>query len=362
MTKISTKSKREKETRGKLSAFRALVMLLALLASAARSGGMPAESREDVTRSSPPGPLPVRVETSFYLLNLTFINERAETFDADIYVDFKWRDPRLAFTPAAKEGKKIYYENEAEKKIEEIWWPEIEFVNTAIPQITNRALMIHPDGTVEYHLGVTATFRTKLNLKRFPFDRQELHIRLQSFLWNKDSVVFTAPAKNCGHARDDTFDDLAVTGVAASVATKRVSYSNEDYSEFDAVIAAKRDYFFYLWRVFFPAVLIMVLSFSVYFMDMDDLYSRVNISLTCLLACIATQFAISYSLPRISYLTPIDKLYMITYGCIALSVGVSIIEAVLHRRKHPHCKKCNRFALWFVPLLYALLLATVVIF
>jgi hypothetical protein len=106
----------------------------------------------------------------------------------------------------------------------------------------------------------------------------------------------------------------------------------------------------------------MVLSFSVYFMDMDDLYSRVNIGITCLLACIATQFAISYNLPRISYLTQLDKLYMITYGCIAISVGVSTVEVIFHRRNHPHSRRYNKFALWFVPLLYALLLAAVVLF
>lgn len=362
MMTIFTKSKREEENRGGLRAFRALVTFLALLAPAVHSGGAPMESREDLARSSPPAPLPIRVETSFYLLNLTFVNERAETFDADAYLDFKWRDPRLAFTPAEKEGKKIYYEKAAEEKIEEIWWPEIEFVNAATPQITNRTLMIHPDGTVEYHLGVSATFRTRLNLRRFPFDRQELRIRLQSFLWDKNSVMFTAPAKKCGHAADDTFDDLAVTGVTTFVGTQRTSYSDEDYSEFVAAIDAKRNFLFYIWRVFFPAVLIMIISFSVYFMDTDDLYSRVNIGLTCLLACIATQFAISYNLPRISYLTPIDKLYMITYGCIAISAGVSTIEVIFHRKNHPRSKKCNRFALWFVPLLYAVLLVAVVLF
>ena len=362
MIPIFTKSKKEKEKRGKLHTFHVLVTLLALLAPTSYSGGVPVESRGDLARSSPPGPLPVRVETSFYLLNLTFVNERSETFDADIYVDFKWQDPRLAFTPTTKDGRKIYYEKEAEDKIEEIWWPEVEFVNAATPQVTNRTLIIHPDGTAEYHLGISATFRTNLNLRRFPFDRQELKIRLQSFLWDKNSVLFTTSAKSCGHAAGDTFDDLIVTGVATSTDTKSISYAKEDYSEFDAVISARRDYFFYIWRVFFPAVLIMIISFSVYFMDTHDLYNRVNVGLTCLLACIATQFAISYNLPRISYLTPIDKLYMITYGCIALSVGVSLIESILHRKNHPHSKKCNRFALWFVPLLYAILLTGVILF
>ncbi|MCX6340070.1 MAG: hypothetical protein NTX71_09175 [Candidatus Aureabacteria bacterium] len=339
----------------------AFVISLVFLALPLRALGVSAESREDAARSSPPEPLPVRVETTFYLLNLTSVNERAETFDADVYIDFKWHDPRLAFAPETKKGaKKIYTEKAAEDKLKEIWWPEVEFVNTAAHQFTNRTLMIHADGTVEYHLGVSATFRTNLNLKRFPFDQQELHVRLQSFLWDKGAVLFTPSAMGCGHSEGDTFDDLAVLGVRTSVCTARLSNTGEEYSEFDGIITAKRNCIFYIWRIFFPAILIMAMSCTVFFVPITDLHDRVTISLTCLLSCIAAQFAISFNLPRISYLTPIDKLYMITYVCIALGVAVSAIEYYFYKRNHRLFTKCNKQARWFVPLLYVILLAAVI--
>lgn len=323
--------------------------------------GPSAEGKQEIAALvGPPEPLPVRVETRFHLLNLTFVNERAETFDADIYLNFKWIDPHLAFAPQLNNDRKIYTEKAAEDKLREIWWPEIEFVNTAIPQIRNRCLVIHENGTVEYSLGVSATFRTRLNLKRFPFDQQRLEIRLQSFLWESKDLLFVLDKVKCGFSAGDTFDDLTVRGVEARTRIIRLRDTGKDYSEFVAVVDAKRNYIFYLWRVFFPAIIIMLLSFTVYLMDIEDMYGRVNVSLTCLLACIATQFAISFNLPRISYLTPIDKLYMITYGCIALGVGVSAIELFFYRRHHPHCKKYNRFATWFVPLLYVILLFAVI--
>jgi len=310
---------------------------------------------------SPPEPLPVQVKTGFHLLDLTFVNERNETFNADIYLDFTWRDPRLAFAPQGKDNRKSYTENAAEDKLKEIWWPDIEFVNTSQPQITNRSLVIHSDGTVDYTLGLSSQFRSNLDLRRFPFDTQILDIKIQSFLWQNNILRFVPDRNKCGFSMEDTFDDLKVKGVITSAHSVHLSDYNEDYSEFGAFITAQRNWMFYIWRVFFPAVLIMAISCTVYFMEIDDLYSRVNIGLTCLLACIATQFAISFNLPRIPYLTPIDKLYMITYGCIALGAGVSTIEVYLHNRNHPHTKKCNRFACWFVPLLYALLLAIVVL-
>lgn len=333
-----------------------ILAIVASLAPDAQGKLMPGS-----TFLTPPEPFPVQVKTGFHLLDLTFVNERNETFSADIYLDFTWRDPRLAFAPRGKNDKKFYTEKAAEDKLSEIWWPDIEFVNTSQPQITNRSLEIDPDGTVSYLLGVSAQFRSNLNLRRFPFDMQNLEIKIQSFLWQNNMLRFVPDKNKHGFSTEDTFDDLKVKGVATLEHLVQLRDFAENYSEFVASITAQRNWMFYIWRVFFPAVLIMAISCTVYFMEIDDLYSRVNIGLTCLLACIATQFAISFNLPRISYLTPIDKLYMITYGCIALGAGVSTIEVYLHNRNHPHTKKCNRFACWFVPLLYVMLLATIVL-
>jgi hypothetical protein len=40
---------------------------------------------------------PMVVDTGFYLLNLISLNERDETFLADVYFVFTWNDPRLKF-------------------------------------------------------------------------------------------------------------------------------------------------------------------------------------------------------------------------------------------------------------------------
>ena len=94
--------------------------------------------------------------------------ERDETFEADLYLIFRWHDPRLAF---AGTDPKRFLEDAAVEQLNAIWWPQIEFVNTGQPDIANRALEISPDGSVSYILSVTATFRSDLDLRRFPFDQ-----------------------------------------------------------------------------------------------------------------------------------------------------------------------------------------------
>ena len=159
-------------------------------------------------RSLPPGERPVKVHAGFFLVNLSGVSERNETFDADLYLNFRWQDSRLAFDGFEP---RRFLEDAAVGRLEEMWWPQLEFVNTAEPKITNRALEISPDGSVRYEIGMTSEFRTDLDLRRFPFDRQTLEVRIESFLWTDDQMVFSPDSTRIGFNPDSTFEGLAVT-------------------------------------------------------------------------------------------------------------------------------------------------------
>jgi hypothetical protein len=73
--------------------------------------------------------LPAEVTTGFFLANLSGAAERSETFEADRYLPFCWRDPRLAF--AGTEPKR-FLEESAVEQLQKLWWPQPEFINTAI--------------------------------------------------------------------------------------------------------------------------------------------------------------------------------------------------------------------------------------
>lgn len=305
---------------------------------------------------SPPGTPPVMVKTGFYLLNLASVNERTESFEADLYLQFTWSDPRLAFTPkGGGKAPRILVEKDAESALNTIWWPEMEFVNAVSPQVKNRSLTLSPDGTVTYQLGMSSQFRSRYDFRRFPFDQQELEVRLQSFTYDNAAVRFVVDSSMKGFAGGDICDDLRVTGVRTACRIARPPGLGNAYSEFAAFISVSRNAAFYIWRIFFPTILIMAMSFTVYFIRIPELKDRVAISLSCMLACIATQFAISFNIPKISYLTVVDKVYLVTYACIAFGVGVSVVEHTLHHRSHPRLNCCNKVARWVVPVLYALL-------
>src|SRR5262245_47083967 len=326
-------------------AVRALLVALLLLVASSVLG-------EET--SLPPGERPFPVRTGFFLVNLSGVAERSETFTADLYVNFHWQDSRLAF--AGSEPRR-YLDDATVARLSEMWWPGIEFVNTAQPAITNRALEISPDGTVRYLIGVTSDFRANLDLRRFPFDRQTLEVRIESFLWNEGEMVFVIDPTRIGANPESTFEGLVVTRVAAAIRRSEVAGWGTTFSEFVGLIEVERQARFYIWTVIAPVTLIFLISCTVFVVHIEYFQDRVAISLAALLACIATQFAISFNLPQVSYLTVIDRIFQVTYFCVAFGVLISTLQASFLRDDHARAARVDRIAGLGLPLLFFTLIA-----
>ncbi len=326
------------------------VLVLGLLATAGPA------SAGDV--SLPPGERPVVVHTGFYLVNLSGLSERSETFEADIHMIFRWHDPRLAF-PGGE--PKRFIEEAALAQLDRIWWPDVDFVNAHDPDVGNHSLQIFPDGQVEYQVGVSGEFRTDLDLRRFPFDTQMLHVHVESFLWTEDQMIFVPDAQHIGFSRQNTFEGLAVTNVSTDISKKELSGWDEIYSDFVAVIDVERRSAFYVWTVFAPIVLIFLMSCTVFAVDYRNYHDRVGVSLGALLACIATQFAISFNLPQISYLTVIDRVFVATYACVALGVLISVAQATLLRDDSRRAARIDRLAGLGLPVSYFVLIGLCIV-
>lgn len=308
--------------------------------------------------SLPPGERPVTVHTGFFLVNLSSVAERNETFEADLYVYFRWRDSRLAFEGSEP---RRYIDEGATARLAEIWWPAIEFVNTAQPAVTNRALEIFPDGTVQYLIGMTSEFRANLDLRRFPFDRQVLEVRIESFLWNESEMVFAADATRIGFNPESTFEGLVATRAASELRRSLVAGWGTAFSEFVALIEVERRATFYVWTLFAPLALIFLISCTVFVVDIENFHDRVGISLAALLASIATQFAMSFNLPQIAYLTVIDRIFLVTYTCVALGVLISTVQASLLRGQRARVARIDRIAGFGLPILFAALIGLCIV-
>lgn len=311
--------------------------------------------------TSPPAHLPVIVETSFYLDDLIYIEDKAEVFTADITLRFKWNDPRLAF-PSDK--PLTYLENAVPSKLQEMWWPQIEFVSTDFPPVyDNQSLFIFPDGAVEYIIGLTGKFRTPLNFASFPFDTQTLKIGIDSFVWDKNILRFAATATPVVYSIENMVihkeaDVLKVEGKASigpGPVYERLGGTSE-FSTYEVSIVVKRKYGFYVYQVFVPLLIVLGISFAVFFDFTALLLAKVAFTLTAFLVFVAAKFAINQDLPRIGYMTMIDKVFVLCYICFGVTVFVNILEKIWRPHHETKAQKLNQHARWALPLLFVIAL------
>jgi len=69
----------------------------------------------------------------------------------------------------------------------------------------------------------------------------------------------------------------------------------------------------------------------------------------------------SFNLPQISYLTIIDRAFLVTYGCIALGVLISTLQAALLRDHPRRVARVDRVAGLSLPALFFTLLGLCVL-
>ena len=141
---------------------------------------------------------------AIFVLDVDEINTANQNFDANVYVEYRWRDPRAGGGGADSVARSLH----------DIWHPRILIVNLqrnwrAFPQIVE----VSPDGEATYYQRAWATFSQPLNLEKFPFDRQVFTIQLASAGYTPDEVeLLTDPDSSGGIAQNLSVADWDILG------------------------------------------------------------------------------------------------------------------------------------------------------
>lgn len=268
---------------------------------------------------------PIPVAIAIQVINLTDIDEVQQRFHLMFYLFEQWHDSRLAFTPR-NPGERFHV-----YATDELWHPRLDFINGVGARTTSEAsLRVKPDGQVLYAERAEAILSTRFRLRRFPFDKQALQIIIHPFVAQAHIVSFKASQEHTWiSAEEAAYSSLAdwqLMGI-------HVEHDHVPISKFGPIpqvefdILVKRKYAFYLWKIFLPLLLMVMLSWTVYWIDVRDLSSQVQISITTILTVIAFAFSISLSLPKVPYLTFIDAFFL---DCLVFVFFTAIEMTTVH--------------------------------
>ncbi len=272
------------------------------------------------TCDGPPVCCPTRIEvapgeTHTVLVGVVFVgiyevSEKTSSWTGDFYLYESW-EPAVGFVPQTE------IVNEIERK-------SSQFDNTELR-----------DGKCMRTRRLHSTLRTGFNLRTFPFDVQTLTLELSDAEFPLPQVRYDD--RTIAGVDDAALHQLAAWKVAPVVQYARTTKAfrwdpgapNYDYATFSVTVARHVSY--HIGRYFLPLLLIVVVSFGVFWIDSADLASEMSVAVTCLLAAVALQLAEGSELPDVDYLTIADRAFATSYVAIALSVVQALYTDHLSR-------------------------------
>lgn len=352
-----------------LCAMAAGLWLLASGAAAAPgpAAGAPADTGADSSYSAllapPPQAGPVVVRAGFELRDVNEISDVAETFEFSGVLTLVWNDPRQAFDPAVVGvDEKVFQGSYQFNELATGWYPQIVMVNEAgMYEKSGVVLRIQPDGTSTLIETVTAAAESDFDMRRFPFDSHRLEIRFEVLGFDREEVVLQRIPASGLLPETLHIPQWTLRSAETSIRDRPATYAGRarTASAFVVSIDVDRESFYIRRLVTFPLVVIVLLSFSVFWMDRSSLGDRISVSFIGILTGVAYQLVMGDVLPRISYVTLMHGFLTLSFLMMCATVVVNLVVGGLDQRGRVELgDRIDRSCRWAFPLAYFGLLFT----
>lgn len=292
--------------------------------------------------TSPPDQKEVKVNIALFIDDISNVNEENEIIEFELRLYLNWLDKRLAFPIKDNQSKQIYRGAAALERLKQIWVPPYTFPQSRDEiKIKEVELIIESNGNVTLLQRICGEIETKLDMRRFPFDKQKIDIHVAQLYLSENNVVFVDVTKHQGfspYARLPEWDLLKFDSHVTN-AGKIYTYS----------VYLKHNSKFYIYRVVIPLVVIIILSWSVFWLPEQRLINRMQFVLTTLLATLIFQWTILRDIPHVSYPTFFGEVLFFSFMTLALVIIILVIDLLI---KKPLAERIIYHARWFVALFY----------
>jgi hypothetical protein len=304
-----------------------LVVLLAMSIQLVRSAETP-----NLIERPASGNGPTQVSVGIWIVDISKIDSAEQSFTAEVAVVLRWKDSRLAHT-----GNGV-----VRYSLDQIWHPRVVIVNetNSVSHKFPDMAEVEPDGRVIYRQRYAGAFTQPLRLRSFPFDRQTFRLQFVAVRYRPNEVQFEPD--------QDWIDNglKQAGGIAPSITlpdwtienwnTKSLSYAlapGFEYSGYAFEFTAARNVSHYILKVMFPLVLIVIMSWAVFWMDPIHSNAQINIAITSMLTLIAYRFATDNQLPRLPYMTRLDAFILMGTVLIFFSL-IEVITTTILETNH----------------------------
>lgn len=245
------------------------------------------------------------VYCELYIRSFGSISPVTMDYEVDLYLRQKWQDERLKHAEITQS-----LDLNDPNLVKAIWKPEVYFPNAKHAEfqyvtVPNVLVRINPDGEILYMLRLKLTFSCMMDLAKFPLDSQVCTMEVASFSKTIEELSLEWKTMNpVIMGKGLRMPQFEIVKIAASDCQESFQIGN--YSCLVAEFHLSRSVGFHLVQSYLPTILIVVISWVSFWMDVDSVPGRTTLGVTTLLAVSSQSSGIQSGLPQVSYVKAID--------------------------------------------------------
>uniref|UniRef100_A0A3B4TM86 Glycine receptor, alpha 3 n=1 Tax=Seriola dumerili TaxID=41447 RepID=A0A3B4TM86_SERDU len=244
---------------------------------------------------------PVNVSCNIFINSFGSIAETTMDYRVNIFLRQQWNDPRLAYAEYPDDSLDL-----DPSMLDSIWKPDLFFANEKgahFHEVTtdNKLLRIFKNGNVLYSIRLTLTLSCPMDLKNFPMDVQTCIMQLESFGYTMNDLIFEWQENGPVQVAEGlTLPQFILKDESD------LRYCTKHYNTGLCVCVCVCVWGYYLIQMYIPSLLIVILSWVSFWINMDAAPARVALGITTVLTMTTQSSGSRTSLPKVSYVKAID--------------------------------------------------------
>jgi Neurotransmitter-gated ion-channel ligand binding domain len=252
--------------------------------------------------------------------------------EVDFHMYLRWYDPAMVGVTSRQDFGRTVAEYES------LWSPMIEINNSAslVPVWSSDVSWNFKDadtGLMKYSQRFCGRITTPLNLAEFPFDVQKITVSLGSTYFNSAKLCIKSDPDLADNPQTVSLPmtewDCDPQPVVVHSHGKTVSSKDSGFCHMDYSITLRRNPTFYGYKVLLLNVLITVWCWSVFLMEPLRFEDRSALVARNFMSCLALLFLVNGDLPRVPYLTTLDRVVFWHFLQMFLAVAESLLAFYL---------------------------------
>ena len=211
--------------------------------------------------------LPVPVDVGIFVIDVSEVDDASQAFRVDFHLSARWHDEQLA-DPDSNRIRRL--------ALSDVWHSQLGIRNRRnVELLFPMEVEVDRDGNAHYRQRISGELSARLDLRDFPFDRQVLPIEVVSLRYGPEEVSLEVDTERTG-----SLDRFTLPGWDVELGEARSSdvQLGRALSQIELPIHVNRRAAYYRWTMLAPLVLLVLMAWSVFWIDPSLLPSQLAVS------------------------------------------------------------------------------------